>query len=399
MSKKAYVATGLLAVIACAAAFYLYVTEPGLPPYPLHYQQPTAATLAALKRDHDTRLVLDESELNLAAQHARGRLSGDSLAYLNLALHEGRLELDTAWRLPGPRYLYSRASVAPAVNSWQLAALSLGPLTVPEALLPAAQRRLLAWLGGQPGWQFLPRAQALVTGIELAPGAAAVDWSLADGTGQSLTGDTLVGDYLAAMTDLFDPSLAVTVTRLFRRAQARSDDADDAARENLAALYILAVQGADPRLGRLAGWPQALELPALELAGREDLAQHFCTSIALVLLVGPEITELVGLYKELSDSRDRPRFDPRDLAADRAAIRLAALASDPDTAEALQRRLAAGATDTGLVPDTAALAKGDLGDILLLGKAGLSHDGLQAMHAAVDGLIEQSPIYAEGARK
>ncbi|MBN2474354.1 MAG: hypothetical protein JXB62_07085 [Pirellulales bacterium] len=64
-------------------------------------------------------------------------------------------------------------------------------------------------------------------------------------------------------------------------------------------------------------------LGAPTMRGRRDLAQHFVASCALTVLLGPSVTESVGVGKELLDARGRTGFSFADLSADVAGITFA----------------------------------------------------------------------------
>ncbi len=160
------------------------------------------------------------------------------------------------------------------------------------------------------------------------------------------------------------PELGATVTTdkllklMFERSQEEPVDADPVA-ENRALLRVLAayVDGRD--INDLA--PEAARLGhaaphKVMLRGRQDLAQHFLTSAALAATGGGNISDAIGLYKEVSDSRGGSGFSFTDLAADRAGTRFGELATaSPGAASALQKRIAAGISEADMMPVVADL--------------------------------------------
>jgi hypothetical protein len=86
----------------------------------------------------------------------------------------------------------------------------------------------------------------------------------------------------------------------------------------------------------------------LTLLGREDSAQHFGISAALVAWAGEPAANAIGLYKEIDDARVGSGFSFADLAADRAGTRFGELvvARGPGLDKVLQAAL----TDGDLVP-------------------------------------------------
>lgn len=143
--------------------------------------------------------------------------------------------------------------------------------------------------------------------------------------------------------------LAELLTGLLRKAQARSKGGDPVV-ENRAAL-VAAFAYANRRLVRDlaagAGPDRPLPMRSVVLRGRRDLAQHF-TSSAMVAAQGSSlVSDAIGLFKELSDSDGGSGFSFVDLAADRAGVRFAELATG-DAIGAAQVEVAAA---TGLDED------------------------------------------------
>lgn len=123
--------------------------------------------------------------------------------------------------------------------------------------------------------------------------------------------------------------LAPLLSHLLAAAEVRSRGGDPVT-ENRAAILALAAYGnrrhlpqpSDPSQG--PGSQQRPPAPAfrpLVLGGRVDLAQHFLTSAAISAQGGDALAELLGLYKELADSRGGSGFSFADLAADQAGSR------------------------------------------------------------------------------
>lgn len=86
------------------------------------------------------------------------------------------------------------------------------------------------------------------------------------------------------------------------------------------------------------------------LAGRTDFPQHFTISAALAATAGSPLSNAVGLYKEVDDSRRGSGFSFNDIAADRAGTRFGEVATSGNGA-ARQQVLARGLRETDLIPD------------------------------------------------
>ena len=78
----------------------------------------------------------------------------------------------------------------------------------------------------------------------------------------------------------------------------------------------------------------------LTLIKRHDLAQHFLVSAAIAVSAGSGLANLVGLFKEMDDSRGGSGFSFADLIADRAGVKLGEIAiASSNQAILLQRQM------------------------------------------------------------
>ncbi len=149
-------------------------------------------------------------------------------------------------------------------------------------------------------------------------------------------------------------SLVELMSPLFALAVERSRTADPIA-ENRSALVVLSAYANGQPLSRIVpdarAWPRARGL-RLSLAGRGDFALHYIISAAIAASAGGPLADVVGLWKEISDSRGGSGFSFNDLAADRAGSRLGELAETPASARRLQARLARPLTDRDVIPET-----------------------------------------------
>jgi hypothetical protein len=159
------------------------------------------------------------------------------------------------------------------------------------------------------------------------------------------------------------PSLASYLGPLFLLARERSAT-EDPVRENSAALLALAIYLGDPRFDKLGGLNLKTELlgrsaygQGVHLGGRQDLRLHFVISAGLKILTDQGISTAIGEFKELLDAgRGGSGFSFVDLAADRAGIRFAEAATDPEGgALRLQRLLAANPAELLFFPIVADL--------------------------------------------
>lgn len=158
-------------------------------------------------------------------------------------------------------------------------------------------------------------------------------------------------------------ALADLLTDLLGEAHRRSGQSDPTA-ENRALILALAayvnrraILPAQEDAGAPSTRPRFFH--PVVLRGRRDLAQHFVTSAALTAQGGDALSDLVGLYKEVSDADGGSGFSFPDLTADRAGTLFAELAvGDEAGARALQTAARHGLSEEDFMPPIDDLPEG-----------------------------------------
>jgi uncharacterized protein YfiM (DUF2279 family) len=149
-------------------------------------------------------------------------------------------------------------------------------------------------------------------------------------------------------------SLSELLVPLFTLAAERSTD-DNAIAENRAAILLLTLyvngQGMEMILPDAKNWPRPIKHDVL-LNRRDDFSKHFIVSAALSAKAGGPLSDAVGIYKEIDDSRGGSGFSFNDIAADRAGTRFGEYAASAASARKLQQRLRAGIGERDLMPPT-----------------------------------------------
>jgi len=153
-------------------------------------------------------------------------------------------------------------------------------------------------------------------------------------------------------------SLADLLTPLFKLAAERGATGDPVA-ENRAAIVVVTFFVNGKGLGAIVpaarDWPRPPPRKIL-LAGREDFPQHFTISAAIAANAGAPLSDAIGLYKEVDDSRGGSGFSFNDIAADRAGTRFGQLAAgNRESAMKLQRQVGAGVRDADILPSVSDL--------------------------------------------
>ena len=146
---------------------------------------------------------------------------------------------------------------------------------------------------------------------------------------------------------------------------AQKNDRVNAASINEAAILSLAIFAGHYRIGTFVGDVQLdIDKPSKPnhmptLNGRVDLSQHFIISAALNLISKRGLSLAIGEFKELMDRAiGGSGYSFVDLAADRAGVKFAVEATNPDKAYEIQQRIALGATESDYFPNTQGLVEG-----------------------------------------
>ena len=323
--------------------------------------------------DGDVRqLTLTERDINLLMHYGltRSPKTQDIRAQVSLDPDAGAGLVRACYPLPNNpfgSYANITARLRQAGETVELEWMRLGYLPVPEfvakALMAAAHRRL-----SQRSEEYKSIVEALqaLRGVTLRPDGLLLryEWNRelveslhARGGGLAVAPEDRLRlkaytDFLPHVTPLMGDgaTVAQVLQPFFDLARRRTEEGNDPVLENRAAIMTLALYIHNKYYDDLGGGGRALGKARprpvrLVLAGRYDLAQHFLTSAGLAVAGGTEVADVVGLFKELDDSRGGSGFSFPDLAADRAGVRLAELATGTlAQARTLQLRLS-GATD------------------------------------------------------
>ncbi len=141
---------------------------------------------------------------------------------------------------------------------------------------------------------------------------------------------------------------------LFELATQRANGGDPAA-ENRAAIIVMAFyvngKGLEAIIPAARQWPKPTS-HSVTLGGRGDFSQHFTISAALAATAGSPLSDVIGLYKEITDSHGGSGFSFNDIAADRAGTRLGELATtSTNGAQKVQRQFATGLRESDIMPE------------------------------------------------
>lgn len=149
--------------------------------------------------------------------------------------------------------------------------------------------------------------------------------------------------------------LSEYLTSAMQLAARRSTNENNPAEENRAAILAITfhVLGLPFKLlsPETSNWPHPARLN-ITLDGRRDFAKHFMASAAITAYADTILSDAIGIYKEIEDSRSGSGFSFNDIAANQAGIRFAEQATaSPASAHRLQVMMSSNALkDTDLMP-------------------------------------------------
>ena len=350
----AWLTTGF--VLALAALILLSLQALEMRPLVTATDELSAASISrarAILRHNDPRRMAPGSTRDI-------RLSGPDLeALLNFAARRGikgnaalTLRQDGAdigytAALPalfadiGPgRFINVRARLGVSTQRLEVEQVRIGRIPLPAALVEVLLVEGLRYTHLAPELNLLTKT---VTQVAITPEAATLTYvwqpELLDSV-RTLAVTPTQRERLAAAHRLLVDSIN-PIARTRRKAdladvlgpllQAAGDQAGASRRSDAYrdALLVTALHLSGHNIAfvipEAARWPRPLPL-ALSLRGRGDLAQHFAISAAIAAWGGESLANVVGLDKEVSDSRHGSGFSFVDLAADRAGTRLGELA-------------------------------------------------------------------------
>jgi len=387
--------------IATPLALLLLIACLAVEDEPLVVESSVPTVESALRARNLAKAVLDT--LNSRRETAAISASEDDLNALMTLVRRGApgvsgrvrvkpwlLSVKASVRLPANplgRYLNLQGEVLPDPRGLNIDTMQIGRLELPRRLTQALLRGILNFgLGNGEGTALLSSVRSVsFSGTSVTVVLGSVPQlkerlkrlqvflsSVRDfASGEAPPWDSSqVSVYYARLLEIdrdlrrsVSPSLADYLGPLFGLARDRSSSGDPV-RENSAALLALAIHLGDPRFDKLAGISLdpdvrrgAPSRPTVRLGGRQDLCLHFVISAGLKLLTDQGVSSAIGEFKELLDAgRGGSGFSFADLAADRAGIRFAEIATDPGGgARRLQQLLADTAAEPVFFPVVAGL--------------------------------------------
>ncbi len=193
-------------------------------------------------------------------------------------------------------------------------------------------------------------------------------------------------------------SLTHFIGPLFKLARDRGGDPVD---ENRAAILSLAIYFGHWRVEQMIGHVRTDEMKLhrhqtenVVLAGRVDLRLHFIISAALEIAAERVITHAIGEFKELLDAgHGGSGFSFVDLAADRAGVRFAEMATNSSTARIIQHLLGDNPHEGQFFPSIKGLPERLSKEVFERYFGNVKSDNYISLVHDIDTCIEQLPAY------
>lgn len=300
-------------------------------------------------------------DADVAVNYAVHRFTGGSAT---LQLLQGTARCRSSIPLAGgrlPGFLNIDVSLGETAGWPTLNSLQVGGLVVPRPVLRFAEPVFLRLLHSNAQFQYLLDSVRLV---RFSPGALVVVYfweggvegnvrslALPDGEQQRIR---RYHDILAEAVEA-QPDRPAPLWVLLRQMFLEAAQDEDPVGGNRAAILVLAFLVLDKPVESVipdaAAWKR-LQRRTVNLDGREDFAKHFLVSAMLAAYADTVLSDAIGLYKEIEDSRGGSGFSFNDIAADRAGTRFGEKATrSRESARGLQDHFSGALTDRDLMPE------------------------------------------------
>lgn len=324
----------------------------------------------------------------------------------------GTLELPIPDTFLG-RYVNVEAVIGESDTELEVERLSIGVLPIPAWIVKPLTITALDWFmgdgKGEPTYASIRSVQVDGERITVAfqpPPTLVADVKAAAGKALHLGNTESIRAYYRTLTQTSlaraggSVSLASYMGPLFAVAEERSRT-NSPVDENRAAILALAIYFGDSRFELLMRDVRTAEFSdggfdtgQVKLARRHDWVQHFVTTAGIQVAAGSGISNLIGEAKEIDDADGPSGFSFTDLAADRAGVRFAEIATrSEDSARRLQRTLSAGVSEADFFPRVADLPEGLSEGAFKAAYGDIDTERYDAMVAEIDRRIAKVPLY------
>lgn len=363
-----------------------------------------------------TKVSVTDDEISMAIAAALSRFT--PLAAKVYAAEDGVTIQGTA-ELPIPntflgRYINIEAVIATSDSELVVSQLSIGALPIPSWIIKPVTITLLDWFmgagKGAPTYAAIRSVDVdgnLITVAFQPPANLVADLKNAAGNALHLGNAEAVRAYYGKLTEVSlssaggqSISLSSYMGPLFALAKTRSQSASPVD-ENRALILALAMYFGDSRFELLLRSVNTADLSDgnfdssdVKLERRHDWVQHFVTTAGIQVAAGSGISNFIGEAKEVSDAEGPSGFSFTDIAADRAGVRFAEVATaSASSARKLQEALAGRAAESDFFPKVSDLPEGLSEGDFKSAYGDLNTAAYNAMIAAIDKRIAKVALY------
>ena len=307
---------------------------------------------------------VESKEVDLAANYLANRFVKGS-AQVSLADHSAHVLLS----IPAPwnsmsGYLNLEATLVETEGIPQLKSVQAGNLALPNLVTNMMMSQIIYWLRQIPRYRIgLDALQK----IKISQNELNVIYQWEGGFTQEMRASVVSEEeskqlflYHSLLTEnslLHGTKTTVSLSEILPpllSLAAKRSETGNALEENRAVILVVTFYTLGRSLKSVtpdaATWPEPVKR-VVTVSGRDDFAKHFMVSATIAAYADTMLSNVVGLYKEIQDSRTGSGFSFNDIAADRAGTKFGekAVASE-DLAQQLQRRAVSGLTDSDLMP-------------------------------------------------
>lgn len=407
----------ILASIPVIAILAYMATSP-TPIYPpKFYQQPSQTILekSAGANSQSIVAIVDEAELNLLVNQLITSELAINIYSTSILLQPALVNGHMTIELPyfDKRYLNISIALKPDGNDATIAKVTIGEINLPLALANAAKDIALRLSQRHQLYSVIENIHSKITDIEVEQGFLRIDYragfSSENQTVLATNDDvqiylSLIKEFAANTKTLarrlphHGHPLNEILVELFATAENRVANGEARLKEHSAIIIALSLHSSDRRILQATNWLELYQQPTARLPigvhNRLDSGEHFISSAAAYLYAGEEVALLIGLYKEMHDTRVKEKFDLRDLAADYAGVEFAKLMTNSTATDWLAQNYQLATDDNNLLPLMTTEEVDQLKDISLLGRAVINKSTIEDIKKVIIATIKKSPLYS-----
>ena len=336
------------------------------------------------KQGDISQLLITERDFNLGFDYALSKCPHRNYISGNIDFYPDVVNVVFAFELPidfSRRYLNVTMSLQPELSSLSIDEFRCGSLIVPDVVIRSALTLAHHFGVRVRKYRNLIALRDTIRDITITQDYLLLKFRWDEDVLTRLKGQgrqLLMDDQEAERIEIYenyllklslastrkDTSLSEILSLLFEFAHERTLSGNDPVEENQALLIALAFRYLNRSITDTLGLnhsnpPVVKRKLYASLFGRNDLAKHFCISAALAVTAGSRHAALVGVLKEIDDSKGGSGFSFADLAAAKAGIRFGEIAAHSRArARELQLLMAEGVIESDFMPSIHDLQEG-----------------------------------------